>query len=288
MAAPCSSSIPLLTSPLRPRTSAPQALKEIAGCGDDRDAISRLVSKVAQLESAAAENESRRRRLQNEIIELKGNIRVFCRVRPSTGAGSAIQCMPDGATIRVSSGGKDHPFSFDKVFGPQATQESVFGEVSELVQSALDGYKVCLFSYGQTGAGKTHTMQGGSGPQSRGIIPRAIDKILEQSQRMRSQGWEYRMEARGLADCPAHRPSLPCPKQLSSARRPPSWRSTTRRSGTCWPRAPKSETTVPSTMTRREGTRMSRAPPGCPSGPWRRPTSWSAEPTPPAPWRQPR
>lgn len=55
-------------------------------------------------------------------------------------------------------------------------QEEVFGAVSELVQSALDGHHVCLFSYGQTGAGKTHTMQGsGSGP-GRGIIPRAVEK----------------------------------------------------------------------------------------------------------------
>lgn len=40
-------------------------------------------------------------------------------------------------------------------------QADIFAEVSDLVQSALDGYKVCLFSYGQTGAGKTHTMQVG-------------------------------------------------------------------------------------------------------------------------------
>ncbi len=37
--------------------------------------------------------------------------------------------------------------------------------------------QVCLFSYGQTGAGKTHTMQGSKGPDNQGIIPRAILKV---------------------------------------------------------------------------------------------------------------
>lgn len=38
--------------------------------------------------------------------------------------------------------------------------------------------QVCLFSYGQTGAGKTHTMQGSKGPDGQGIIPRAILKVI--------------------------------------------------------------------------------------------------------------
>lgn len=53
----------------------------------------------------------------------------------------------------------------------------MFEEVSDLVQSALDGFKVCLFSYGQTGAGKTHTMQGSRSYEGQGIIPRAISKV---------------------------------------------------------------------------------------------------------------
>jgi len=47
-----------------------------------------------------------------------------------------------------------YDFSFDRVFAPSCAQEAIFQEVSEFVQSALDGYNVCLFSYGQTGSGE--------------------------------------------------------------------------------------------------------------------------------------
>jgi kinesin family member C1 len=49
---------------------------------------------------------------------------------------------------------EEYEFNFDKVFGPTCSQEYLFHEVAEFVQSALDGYHVCLFSYGQTGSGK--------------------------------------------------------------------------------------------------------------------------------------
>lgn len=42
-------------------------------------------------------------------------------------------------------------FDFDRAFPPESSQVEVFEDVSPLVTSALDGYNVCIFAYGQTG-----------------------------------------------------------------------------------------------------------------------------------------
>lgn len=70
----------------------------------------------------------------------------------------------------------DHTYNFDSVFGPESTQEQVFGETKRLIQSAIDGYNVCIFAYGQTGSGKTFTMQGS--PELPGLAPRAIEELF--------------------------------------------------------------------------------------------------------------
>lgn len=83
-----------------------------------------------------------------------------------------------------------------RVLGPSCSQAGVFAAVSDVVQSALDGYHVCLFSYGQTGSGKTHTMNGETAcDHQRGIIPRAVTKILESADGLRTTGWQFQLEA---------------------------------------------------------------------------------------------
>lgn len=116
--------------------------------------------------------ETLRRKLHNQVQELKGNIRVFCRVRPSLSsepANEAARIMyPDtgkdskeveitGPEEKSSLGNmttKTNAFTFDRIFTPDAANTDVFEEISQLVQSALDGYNVCIFCYGQTGSGK--------------------------------------------------------------------------------------------------------------------------------------
>ncbi|RAK96751.1 putative kinesin family protein (KlpA) [Aspergillus ibericus CBS 121593] len=151
--------------------------------------------------------ETLRRKLHNQVQELKGNIRVFCRVRPSLPSDPAtgvaqIQYpdeMEDSKEIALlgpeekSSLGtiskKNSNFSFDRVFGPTTQNAEVFDEISQLVQSALDGYNVCIFCYGQTGSGKTYTMS-----SLDGMIPRAVHQIYETAKGLEEKGWRYTME----------------------------------------------------------------------------------------------
>jgi kinesin family protein C1 len=161
-------------------------------------------ARIESLESELRAGEAQRRKMHNLIQELRGNVRVFARVRPflpgdgvaAENAVPAVHAHADGSSLKIASAqsGEAHNFTFDKAFPPSVGQEQVFQEVSEFVQSALDGYQVCLFSYGQTGSGKTHTMQGSRNGQFRGIIPRAIEQVGRYQATLEAQGWEYNMQ----------------------------------------------------------------------------------------------
>lgn len=165
-----------------------------------------------ELQSLVHTMDKDRRILHNAIQELKGNIRVFCRVRPRTPSelGRAMCTMNfiDECTIEVGkSDGSDavscsgkqrgtrQEFSFDKVFPPTARQQDIFEELALLVQSALEGYNVCVFAYGQTGSGKTYTMEGLPGIETEGMIPRTVRHIFQEMREFQLLGWEYRIEA---------------------------------------------------------------------------------------------
>lgn len=172
---------------------------------------STAAQRIQELEERVRGFDDQRRKMHNLIQELRGNVRVFARVRPflpSDGIdlsahpnpSASISTRPDDMSLRIartaqgSDRAEEHSFSFDRTFGPSISQELVFQEVSEFVQSALDGYNVCLFSYGQTGSGKTHTMSGSGNGSMRGIIPRAIEQVGAYKIALEAKGWEYHME----------------------------------------------------------------------------------------------
>lgn len=126
--------------------------------------------------------ETMRKKYHNMLEDLKGAIRVFCRVRPISRkeidqGDSEVTKPVDGMTIELKGDAGAEQFMFDAVWTP-GSQEAVFEDTKDLIQSAIDGYNVTIFAYGQTGAGKTFTMTGVPG-ENRGVIPRSCVEIFD-------------------------------------------------------------------------------------------------------------
>ncbi|XP_006830948.1 PREDICTED: kinesin-like protein KIFC2 [Chrysochloris asiatica] len=112
------------------------------------------------------------------LLELKGNIRVLCRLRPGAPCGLVSTEPGPGGTVTTCYRGRQRRFRLDWVFPPDASQEEVFQELQPAVLSCLRGYSVCIFTYGQTGTGKTYSMEGP--PEDPGIAPRALQSLFQE------------------------------------------------------------------------------------------------------------
>ncbi|KAK9735676.1 hypothetical protein RND81_04G219100 [Saponaria officinalis] len=129
------------------------------------------------------------RRLYNQVQDLKGNIRVYCRVRPflpgQADGFTTVENIDEGNItitnpVKYCKDGKK-TFNFNKVFGSSATQAEVYLDMQPLVRSCLDGYNVCIFAYGQTGSGKTYTMTGPNDitEETYGVNYRALNDLFQ-------------------------------------------------------------------------------------------------------------
>lgn len=140
-------------------------------------------AQLAELDVLYREEQVLRKRYFNTIEDMKGKIRVFCRYKPLSEKEIAaserdVLNSPDEFTV-------EHPWRdekakqhlYDRVFDGSATQEDVFEDTRYLVQSATDGFNVCIFAYGQTGSGKTFTIYGTE--SNPGLTPRATAELFK-------------------------------------------------------------------------------------------------------------
>ncbi len=188
------------------------------GLGAAGEAIFAFESQVRQLEDITEQI----RNTHNSIEECKGNIRVICRVRPPNskelggGGGGGAAAAAAAATkdnhnhnhnhnhnnhkgyqpiellTQYDVGVKDKTYEFYRVYGPENTQEDVFGELRGLVTSAVQGYHLSVLAYGQTGSGKTFTMMGPE--EDRGVNFRVLAELFQQ-QKSSNRRFETTMSA---------------------------------------------------------------------------------------------
>jgi hypothetical protein len=96
--------------------------------------------------------------MNDRISELQGNIRVFCRIRPISLAEKKSLHLSDAEIINIAKISDFNslefnatPYQFDRVFGIDSEQSDVFDEIEPAVKSVLNGCRLCIFAYGQTG-----------------------------------------------------------------------------------------------------------------------------------------
>ena len=166
------------------------AAVELARALDDAEARAKAERETIIVKYKAEVKQ--RKKLYNELADLKGNIRVYARVRPLnqrevklgspqvTSFPAGDDGSPDDTLILRapdrSGGSREKVFEFDRVYGPDSTQEDVFKDTEPVVTAVLDGYNVCVFAYGQTGSGKTYTMEGPA--EDPGVNTRALRQLF--------------------------------------------------------------------------------------------------------------
>mmetsp|Transcript_32363 Transcript_32363/g.77692 ORF Transcript_32363/g.77692 Transcript_32363/m.77692 type:complete len:709 (+) Transcript_32363:35-2161(+) len=142
-----------------------------------REEASAHAARVADLTASNSRLEHEVRVLRNSLQELKGSVRVLCRMRPpNRGDGTAVTQDGKSLVLRPPQFDRDMEFSFDKVFGVASQQAEVYKEVEGLVRSTLDGFTSMIFAYGQTGSGKTFTIDGTT--EQPGVQRRALEQLL--------------------------------------------------------------------------------------------------------------
>ncbi|KAK1746436.1 kinesin family protein [Skeletonema marinoi] len=106
-------------------------------------------------------------------------IKVAFRLRPLNSTekqdGRKVCCVvhEDEGVIEMQYGDSSKRFTFDSVFSASSSQRRIYDvTTAPLVQSVLEGFNGTVFAYGQTGAGKTHTMEGS-------IIPTTFEHIFD-------------------------------------------------------------------------------------------------------------
>ncbi|XP_075982053.1 kinesin-like protein 68D isoform X2 [Anticarsia gemmatalis] len=123
------------------------------------------------------EKSARPRTALNECVKVVVRCRPLAEREKNEGFEEVVKVWPERGGVQVyNPKGQDKLFTYDAAYDCTADTQTIYDEmVRPLVASVLDGFNGCVFAYGQTGTGKTHTMEGTA--EHEGVIPRAFRHI---------------------------------------------------------------------------------------------------------------
>lgn len=145
---------------------------------------------ISTIREALEVSEAQRMSVLNQLQEVRGNLRIYCRIRPVKETEERVVSLIGKTNKEInytgdsSKRGKPYIYHFDRVFGENSAQDEVFQEVEPFIQSMLDGKRVSIFAYGPTGSGKTHTLEGINKnsdclSETSGSMPRSLAIIVD-------------------------------------------------------------------------------------------------------------
>ncbi|GAC77498.1 kinesin-like protein [Moesziomyces antarcticus T-34] len=198
-----------LTRPVQPRSRAPSVAPPVASSAAARRLTGNAAANHPPSRSASAASNDDAARKRSDAGE--SNIQVVVRVRghapnepprtaPSILTTSGPRCQQihvaiepapvsssssSSTTLQQESCTRQKSYHFDQVFGPEADQGMLYQDVvGPILEEVMSGYNCTVFAYGQTGTGKTHTMEGdltsqmGTYSSEAGIIPRSLYRLF--------------------------------------------------------------------------------------------------------------
>ena len=126
---------------------------------ESRD-VKKMADELMSLEKKFNGQREYNAQLLSKMLHLQGNIQVYCRIRPMSfteierGSKEVLEGLSETEIGCFDSRTKKwKSFSFDRVWGADQSQTSIFQDVEPLALSVVDGFNACIFAYGQTGSG---------------------------------------------------------------------------------------------------------------------------------------
>ena len=163
------------------------------------EAVSTLRTQLSEAKTTLKEAESKatefakeygkefylRKQIAEQLQEMTGGLRVFCRVRPALEGEAeeeiSVKALDETTVLLEDQTDARRPrrrFEFNQVYGPTAEQAKVFEDVRPMIAQTLLGFNISAIMYGASESGKSHTVEGTAADP--GLLHRAVNSIFEE------------------------------------------------------------------------------------------------------------